>query len=208
MNVLRTGAVFYPAMPAPAVVDLPYITPTLDVIDGDIRLARIIAAQLTSLAIRGHVRFFHNGEWIGDRGLMIGRHPDPSDTLDVDEERLVDLLFDGSEYARVAQPRKGSEWDEMIRKVHQGLRDEGLGRLRRERRRYRRRLVTLRQAMQAYGRGREWSEDPVLYRAGTSLAALFDIDTGIYRWPSPPEGDVFIPARLVFACQIALDSST
>lgn len=131
MNFLRAGAVLHPAMDEAA----------------EMRFGRVVAAQLSALAIRGHLWFSYGGEYFGPKGMLATRHPDPSDVPDAEEQRLLDLLFAGEEVTRLARDRPGWQWDELAALIRQGLKAGGLGWVRRARYRLLRRLVGLRAAM-------------------------------------------------------------
>lgn len=189
-SMLELGGVFVPAMEEEAWSNY----------------ARVVAAQLASLAARGHVWFWYGSEYGGPRGLHIGRLPDPADGLRPDERRLIDLLFGDAEDTRIAQRRQGLGWDELAAGVRRTLKSEGLGWLRRDRWRLVRRLTSLQNAMRDHMRGlpRQWSGDPELYRAGVPFAVLFNIDSGANHWPEPPEEDLWAPSMLSWACDMAI----
>ncbi|GAA2149368.1 hypothetical protein [Glycomyces algeriensis] len=168
--------------------------------------ARVVAAQLASLASRGHLWFFYGGEYGGPRGLQAGLLPDPADDLRSDERQLVDLLFGDARTIRIAQRNRGYGWDDLAAGVRGALREQGLGWLRRDRYRLIRRLMSLRKSMCDRTRSglRQWGDDPELCRAGVPFAVLFNIDTGAYHWPQAPEEELWVPSMLSWACDMAM----
>jgi hypothetical protein len=191
-SMLELGGVFVPAMEEEAWSNY----------------ARVVAAQLASLAVRGHLWFHYGGEYGGPRGLRANRLPDPADELRRDERQLLDLLFGDAIATRIAQPREDSGWDELAADVRRALRENGLGWLRSDRYRLLRRLIALRNAMRERTRGRlrEWRDDPELCLAGVPYAVLFNIDTGADHWPVAPEEELWVPSMLSWACDMAMNN--
>lgn len=188
-NLMRAGAILHPVMDE----------------DAQTRFGRVCAAQLVDLALRRHLWFSYDGEHVGAPGLRAHRRPDPADTADPDEQRLLDVVFGGAEVARIARPQPWKRWQDMATSVHKGVKADGLGWLKRDRYRVQRRMKDLRTAMSVHARRtpRKWSDAPTLYRAGCSFAVLFNLDTAVPHWPMPPEEDLFVPSLLAVACHRA-----
>jgi hypothetical protein len=188
-NLLRAGVILHPSMDE----------------DAQTRFGRVCAAQLTDLAVRGHLWFSFDGKHLGAAGLLANRRPDPADAPDADEQRLLDVVFGGEQVARVAQSRPWKSWQDMSTAVHKGVAADGLGWLRRDRYRVLRRMKDLRTAMRVHARGghRNWNSEPELYRTGCSFAVLFNLDTAAPHWPKPPEEELFVPSLLAQACHLS-----
>jgi hypothetical protein len=193
-NLMRAGAILHPAMDE----------------DARTRFGRVCAAQLVDLAVRGHLWFSFDGRHLGAAGLLANRRPDPADKPDPDEQRLLEVVFGRAEVARIARPQPWARWRDMATLVHKGVAADGLGWLRRDRYRVLRQLKELRTAMRVHARGshRDWGSAPELYHAGCSFAVLFNLDTAVPHWPTPPEEELFVPSLLAAACHLAhLDAS-
>ena len=189
-SMLELGGVFVPAMVEASSGSYP----------------RVVAAQLASLAVRGHVWFFYGGEYGGPRGLRAGLLPDPVDDLRPDERQLVDLLFGDARTIRIAQRNRGHAWDALAASVRRALREQGLSWWRRDRYRLLHRLMSLRNGMRDRTRGglQQWDDDPDLCRAGVPFAVLFNIDTGADHWPQAREEELWVPSLLSWACDMAM----
>lgn len=196
LTLLHAGAILHPTMNEIA----------------ERRYGRVIAAQLASLAIRGHLWFSYGGDYVGSKGMLATRHPNPPDVPEREEQRLMDILFGGAETVRLARDRSGGgqEWDELTAMIHRWLKDTGLGWMRLDRYRVLRTLLRLKKAMHEHAQmlsrkpGWQWSNAPGLYKAGYPFAVLFSMESGPLRWPDMPEEELFIPSLLPEACNLAI----
>jgi hypothetical protein len=170
----------------------------------EFRLGRIAAAQLASLAIRGHLGFRFGGEFLGPRGLLAVRTPGPPDALTPEEERLLRILFGAADTVRIAGQDTPSQWQELAEQVTERTKAAGLGWRSRERYRTLRRLARLRGTMRRYLRADpDWDDDVELHAAGFPFAVLFNLDS-LFLWPAAPDDDrEWVPYGLTEACVLA-----
>lgn len=189
LTLLQAGAIYHPLMRDHA----------------EFRLGRVAAAQLASLALRGHLGFRFGGEFLGPRGLLAVRTPGPPDAPAPEEDSLLRILFGAADTVRIAERGTSLQWEGLAEQVNERTKDAGLGWRSRERYRMLRRLARLRGTMRGYLRAEpDWDDDVELHAAGFPFAVLFNLDGGRFLWPSAPADDrEWVPYGLAEACVLA-----
>lgn len=167
-------------------------------------IARIIAAELASLAADGQLWFDLLGENPGPiRGMCAERIPNAADPPLSDDATFLRLFFGRHRRRQVAGPRPGElpDWRTFFKDVRVSTGSIGWHRFDAERRRARKRFYQLERRMRRHvAIRRSWSNDPVMYRAGYGFAVLFAMETG-GKWPHDDD-DLYVPSLLPEACEL------